>query len=337
MRRFPVSMLFLAVPFLVLACESDDGGTTATPDPNEGRSFQQAIVAAEGGVLATPGDTATLTVPAGALSADTTLTVKVEAPTGAARAGVYDFGPDGTQFQVPVTLAIAFDGTVPRDKKAVLAWLDGSDWTEVPGSSLAGGKVSGAVDHFTRFTIIFIDDKAFVVGECGDLVDDFAPCGGSVLGRWSFDTVCIPPQEVGDNPFADWCPDARVEADLDWNGTIEFDGTSATQKFDSQTWTLRYEIPVSCLQVPEQCQALADEEGTTCAISGALCKCTTVQTEQGGEPSVRPYSVQGNDLVVGDDDPTPYCVQGDTLIVEVADVNEETAEITYVYPVLKRQ
>lgn len=146
-----------ALMAFLLGCGQDDGGK-ATPDPNEGQTFSATIPAVDGGIVATPGSTATVKIPAGALAADTKITIDVQAKDSGTNTSVYDVGPSGTQFTLPVTISIAYDGSPGSDKTAVLAWKDGDTWTRIPNSGFDAGRVAGTTMHFTRFSVILVDD-----------------------------------------------------------------------------------------------------------------------------------------------------------------------------------
>lgn len=90
-----VLAMFLLLPWLLLA----QAGAPAT----------QTISAAQGGTVKAPSGKATLTVPAGALAADTQVSIR-ELPqeAGLAIAPVYDIQPDGLEFSKPATLTIQF-------------------------------------------------------------------------------------------------------------------------------------------------------------------------------------------------------------------------------------
>src|SRR5687767_2532737 len=80
-----------------------DGGTGATP----GDEVSETIDAAEGGEVRATG--AGVDIPAGALSEDVEITIMVldkeDLPdSDNIASAVYDFGPDGTTFDEPVTL-----------------------------------------------------------------------------------------------------------------------------------------------------------------------------------------------------------------------------------------
>jgi hypothetical protein len=152
-----------------------------------GMSAMMMIGAAAGGTLTVGG--ASLLVPAGALAADKQLTVTVSAPTDepskdSIAGDVYEFGPSGTTFTVPVALTLPLAGGVPAGKRVVVAWLDPSaaQWFPV-ATTVAGDKVTGLVTHFTRFALLLLDQAA----TC-----PFAgACGGSLDGTWKYSGSCI--------------------------------------------------------------------------------------------------------------------------------------------------
>lgn len=96
---------------------------------------------------------AVLTVPAGALTKSTTITVtesKTPTPTGyTAYSPLYVFEPDGTMFQKPVTVELPYKG---EQKLATLFWsrpkTDGTGWERLGGVP-DGDKVHAEVMHFS--------------------------------------------------------------------------------------------------------------------------------------------------------------------------------------------
>ncbi|SHI50181.1 ZU5 domain-containing protein [Dethiosulfatibacter aminovorans DSM 17477] len=119
----------------------------------------------EGDELVLSDDELSILVPEDALEEDLEITVEEldgnESPERfAVRIGssVYDFGPDGTQFDEPVTISI----TVPIDENTDLeslkpAWFDEETgrWITIPCViDLETGMVVFAIDHFTKFAVI---------------------------------------------------------------------------------------------------------------------------------------------------------------------------------------
>ncbi len=325
--------LALAVAFALVKCSSDNGGATATPDPNEGKTFTQAISAATGGTLRTDTGSASLVVPAGALASDTDLTLAVEAASGT-EASVYKFGPDGTTFLVPVDLSIKYDGTPGDKKKAVLAWFNGTAWEEVPGSSVKDGFVKGPVSHFSKFSIILVGDDVVLVSECADVATGFKPCGGAVEGTWRFKDICMDQSVIGQNPFADKCPTARVDVEINWDAVVTF-GTDGTYSLtnNGQTMSATYTIPTSCLvqiSSAKGCVAGLVGDSSTCSVDGSNCVCLSSQTDPNENPNESgTFSVQGNSLVMtktgsSAGDPAYYCRSGNQTVVEVLSTSTDS-------------
>lgn len=98
--------------FVALAAACGGGGsepTTTAPikDPN--------VVGASGGTVAASNGAASLSIPPGALASEVKITVVAAAdPMNDSRTGAgtpHEFGPDGTKFSQPVTLAMRYDKT----------------------------------------------------------------------------------------------------------------------------------------------------------------------------------------------------------------------------------
>ena len=339
MRRFAVLML-MAV--FVWACGSESGTTTGTPDPDEGKTFKGSVTAADGGTVSTDSGSASVEIPKNALDDDTEITVAVEPATGEAQSSIYDFGPDGTTFQTPVTVSIKFDGDPGTDRKAVLAWLNDGVWVEVENSKLETGVVSGKVKHFSKFTVVFVDDKIVLISDCKDAVSGFQPCGGDLKGTWQFKDLCLADDVVlGENPLAEQCPEATLTFEVSMEGTVSFDGTTMTMTPGNTTMSSELTIPDSCLSVEVTCDSVMDffKEGT-CVSAGGFCTCTRSEVNAGGEPDVSTYTVGGTDIVIDegpDEAPShvPFCVQGDTVISESEDMFGESTGT--VYMILKKQ
>ncbi len=76
----------------------------------EGGTVAQAVIGPEGGSVSSADGAVTLEVPAGALASATNITIARSATTRPDAVGpVYDIGPTGTVFAVPVTLSIHYD------------------------------------------------------------------------------------------------------------------------------------------------------------------------------------------------------------------------------------
>ena len=118
------------------------------------------VVGPAGGTVTSADGRATLTIPAGALTTATEITIS-PAPAPPAGTGVlgpaWQFGPEGLEFDVPVTLMLAYDATLIPDgadavEAVVLGYTDGGEWQEI--SSLADPAtetVSGEIDGFSSY------------------------------------------------------------------------------------------------------------------------------------------------------------------------------------------
>jgi hypothetical protein len=355
MKRWNVVLFLSAFAFVMAQCGGDDGGSTgATPDPDEGKTVTKAVTAAEGGTIATASGTASLTIPAGALATDTEITLAVEAASGT-ETSVYNFGPDGTTFATPVDLSIKYDGTPGDDKEAVLAWYNGTEWEEVPGSTVAGDMVTGKISHFSKFSIILVGKDVVVVSECKSVAEEFSACGGDVEGTWKFKDVCMDDTVIGSNPFESTCPTATVEVEVEWDATITFNADNTyTQVMNSQSMTATYNVPVSCL-TPHGGAAVcvSGEEGifgeeATCAVESDICVCHSSNVSTSDDPNQSgTYAVEGNKLSIneadggGPDEAMNYCRTGNLVVVEVIeeDTDEDTGAVTTMkmYMVLEKQ
>jgi len=138
--------------------------TTTSVSANESKF---TIPASTGGTVIL-GD-AKITVPAGALSADTEISISKSTVAQGDVAlsdgrtivsDYYDFGPAGTQFSTPVTIILPFDpslipsGVQEADLKAYL-YANGN-WVEVTGGVVdeTSNTISFQVDHFSRYAVL---------------------------------------------------------------------------------------------------------------------------------------------------------------------------------------
>jgi hypothetical protein len=121
--------------------------------------FSRMVNANAGGTVSAPG--AVLKVPPGALGMDTTITVNVTGKSGqpmadSIAASIFDFGPNGTTFLLPVELVINYEGSIPVGKNAIIAFLDNGVWMPLADSSVSGTTVVAHTTHFTPYTVLFV-------------------------------------------------------------------------------------------------------------------------------------------------------------------------------------
>lgn len=346
---FGVLVLSLAASgvALVTACSSDDPKPTTAA--GTGTTTTVRITAAEGGKIADPGGTATLTIPAGALEKDTDITLKLTAAGGQALTQVYEFGPDGTKFIKPASLEIKADAKLaPEGKSLAVAIGSGGTFTALEGSAYANGVATAPVAHFTSFTVIFVDGKAVLVppASCVDAASSFKPCGGDPKGTWTFTDFCLDAGQVGDDPFKGKCPGSSVTGEVSIARDVVFDATTITVLAGTQTSTLHFIVPLSCVnQLPDggafdsgtnDCAAFQTnffknkEDGgvqtATCVDKGAgICDCSDTKTESKPQDAPDTYVVNGNTFTTtkakGGTETHEFCVSGDLLMARKTGVD----------------
>jgi len=322
-----------------------DGDGDQTPGP-----IAEMITAEEGGAIETTG--AGIDIPGGALSEDTEITVEVILPNGLPEEDslgslVYEFGPDGTQFEEPVELTIELNADVPEGMDAAIAWLDESTdtWTKLADSRIEGETVVATTDHFTKFAIV-ITAGGQTSGACTDFAD-FEACGGDVEGTWEFALACADVTAESlfgeDNPF-EMCPDLGVSFVIDISGTITFEGSGDYMSSVTRSGEFGLNIPTTCLdQIGGSCAMFADPEDMTTATEvDGVCEVVTAQDES-TSTEMGTYELEGSTVIMTDsatseeDPPAEYCVQGDVITVRIVDVDEETMQETVTYMQATRQ
>lgn len=309
------SLCFLFLLGLLPGCGSSDpaaaggaGGSAAAA------SYSQAITAAKGGTLTAPG--ATLVIPAGALAADTTVTLTVtdkasEPDAANIAAKVFTFGPDGTQFLKPVSMTLAFDpSSPPADKTAKLAFLKDGAWVALTDSKVTGTDVTATTTHFTPFTVVWTSGAGQTGGGCGA----YTACGGDPTGTWTYTAGCA---TVGNaDPFQGKCPGASLSLTIDLVGTVTFGAGNFAAK-STVTTSSTLDVPKTC--VGNDCTAFGKDypdmkdDGVNCVgtsapetsssdASGTYVvagdKMTLTNSQAGAKPSEAEFCVKGNELTV---------------------------------------
>ncbi|GAB6181809.1 hypothetical protein JCM14036_31280 [Desulfotomaculum defluvii] len=144
--------------------------------------IQQRVAADQGAALAEEGGQLGLIVPAQSLAKDTEITISklakdnTQLPTGLQRlSATYEFGPDGTEFSIPATLALQV--VIPplvKPESIYLAWFNqkSGNWVAVPAVvDLNKGLVWGRIQHFSKYAIFAQEAvKSFTdvnSGSCG--------------------------------------------------------------------------------------------------------------------------------------------------------------------------
>lgn len=353
---------------VVLALAATGCGNAVELQGTIGENSSATVTAADGGTVALPSGAAQIVIPAGALAADTEITLNTLDIAGMVdeeRLGsyVFDFGPDGTTFGQKVEISLK-SGGVPDGKEANLAWLDGDKWTKVPGSKLVDGMIVGEVDHFTKFVVYFTEKEVIIVTDdpiCKDL--DFSACGGDPIGTWEIETFCMDTRvDAMENPWVEQFPEcgngnSSFTADVEWSGQLEVRADhTATSDFDVEMSVLIV-IKDKCLSAMSQGYmsgaAMCDQIGSsykeqsvdaTVTYASGKCTITAPQETNPGEPQDSTWEVIGNSLYSNGDSEhgQEFCVEGSRLVIKTIDeedTNDDGVDDTTYedYMVLKRK
>ena len=153
---------------LVTALSPGTGYITATS--SEGLETQAmftvldgAVIGANGGAVTAASGAVALSVPEGALTQSTTITIKPEGTPPASKRLVpgtaYEFGPDGATFMQPVTIKLRYGVLAAANKdqnRLRLHRYVNSGWVEVPGSTVnvVERTVTGQASAFSTYAIL---------------------------------------------------------------------------------------------------------------------------------------------------------------------------------------
>ncbi len=319
----------LAMVGLGSACSGDDdsSGPTAETQADE---VEVDVSAEDGGTVEDEAGTLELDIPPGALADDTTITLETLAQEDDTEAPVYEFGPDGLEFEEPVTLSIEFDGNVPDGQRAALATYEGGKWVEIDGSTFENGVVSGEITHFSKFSIIFVEGVGVVlVSGCSEAVESFTACGGDPTGTWHYEEYCLLDQTLlsTDNPMEGTCSEATMEAEFIFDTEIVITDTTIQVMAGEWGQTSTLTIPSTCVSDMEMtCDEVETEwEYDSCAEDADACVCTATAADALEESEPQEYELDGNTLVTTNDDgtteTTEFCVQGDQMLAKGEDAD----------------
>lgn len=120
------------------------------PDLSGARHAEKRISAAQGGFVELNGFR--VDIPAGALPADTVVTIDLPTEPALAKRVVAEFGPHGIQFNTPVTLRFPLAGVSLNGGPIEVARWENGGWTSLGGSVDALGAVlSGTTPRFSAY------------------------------------------------------------------------------------------------------------------------------------------------------------------------------------------
>jgi hypothetical protein len=149
---------------ILLACGGGGGGAeNSSSAVNSGgdptpASNTATLIGPPGGTATSADGTATIQLPAGALTANTAITI-AQLPTNVPQGNignVFDFGPNGTAFSKPVTIRIKFDpNLIPQgvtESSLTLASVSGSTWIDISTTVDTVNKLLvGQATHFSTY------------------------------------------------------------------------------------------------------------------------------------------------------------------------------------------
>jgi hypothetical protein len=120
------------------------------PDLSGTRTASKRILASQGGFVELNGFR--VDIPAGALPADTTVTITLPGDNVLAKRLIADFEPHGVQFSTPVTLTFPLTGVLWSGAGIEVARWENGDWTSLGGSvNTLGTKLTGQTPHFSTY------------------------------------------------------------------------------------------------------------------------------------------------------------------------------------------
>src|SRR3954468_17553981 len=118
------------------------------------------VVGMSGGALMSSDGNLAVNIPAGALPGNVTITTEpAAAPATGAVGTVYEIGPTGTQFAMPVTLTLHYDMTAlsgASESSLRVATFAGGSWQLLPGAVVDthAKTVSGVTTHLSPYAIV---------------------------------------------------------------------------------------------------------------------------------------------------------------------------------------
>lgn len=361
-HRFIASMFALVVAStgVVIACSSDDSGGGGGSSGGTSSTTTVRVSAATGGTVADPTGTTKLDIPAGALAADTDITLAILPKSGAAVVDISEFGPDGLQFLKPVTLTIKADAALATGGKTLaLAVNEGADFKAIPGSAYANGAATASITHFSKYTVVFVDGEIVVVppASCTEARTGFTPCGGDPKGTWTFAEFCAAGGALA--PGGAGCPETTIDIDYTINRDVVIDANNITIGAGTNKIVATYNYFLACFgRLPDggasgatipTCAEIQKKEytdkgkaGTCVDKAGGYCSCTEIGEQAAVADAPQPYTTNGTQITstkvedgVSKMSTSDYCVKGGLLTVRETG-NDGGADKAQIY-VLKRK
>lgn len=118
------------------------------PDLTAPRHAEKLIHASTGGYVELNGFR--VDIPAGALSSDATITIDLPSDPVLAKRVTADFGPEGLQFNTPVTLSFPLTNVLLNGNPIQVSRWETDHWVGL-GGWVAGTRLYGTTPHFSRY------------------------------------------------------------------------------------------------------------------------------------------------------------------------------------------
>lgn len=120
------------------------------PDLTTGRHASKYIRAAEGGFVELNGFR--VEIPAGALPADTLVTIDLPSDPVYGQRVMAEFGPHGIQFNAPVTISFPLTGVLLGGERLEVGRWENGGWTSLGGTVSADGRsLFSTTPHFSTY------------------------------------------------------------------------------------------------------------------------------------------------------------------------------------------
>ncbi len=206
------------------------------------------LIGAGGGTVSAFGGAVTLVIPAGALTAQTGITVVAAtgfpADPGIVPGSTFDFGPDGTSFAEPALLTIRYDpAAIPSggdESSLVLGHVVNGVWTIVAGSAVdvETHTVSGAITGFSVYGVM-LQPELPPTGLSAPLAFASTRDGDAEVFLWNSDGLT----QITTNTATDGAPD--------WQGDRIVYHSNVSGNYDIWMLDLQGGEPVNLTNTPD--------------------------------------------------------------------------------------
>ncbi len=282
MRSLSSPLRLLGCAFVLLSV----GRCSSSSSSNPPGTPTSSVIGTTGGSIASSDGVLSLSIPAGAVNGNVTVTVTPEAspPSGAVGA-VYDIGPTGTVFNFPVTMTFHYASADigSASPSSLRAATYGSNAWQI----LAGGKVdanaktvSGTTMHLSTYGEILATS-----GEVCAQVTSSSNCGTATSGGGSASAggTSSPPSGSSGGTGAlapDACPSQPTCATAT-NVCAQYPGATMTGCTDGASG-----FTASCCFAPSAPVCFAASAGGSCASSGTGTSGGNSSSSSGGSTPV---------------------------------------------------